>query len=396
MEEEKVNKSEGDENGSSDSLDLSTILKAINANNANLASKLDETKNDILGIIDMNNSKQNMKIDQLELKTQTFFQSRVIPLEKKMGICEESVSDMNKDIGNLGRRVSLIDDDLKETALNVQALESKVNNIQINPMVLGGKVPLVVQQAEEKPKFDPFKRTLHPVKFLKKLERYLQRIGAVNDIEVAIETLEGDARIWAARYEQKWQSFEEFKRDFIHYFWSQEQQEKIRASVYEPRQFNRRNGNFSHHVWYWVDKAQHLEPPVPEKILVSAICKHFPYEIETALIAARVTTIDELLEVLSGLESRDENRPQRQGENSGRRDEGRRLDNRNNVETRRDNWRRPENRDQEEQRRENYRVNYVEGYNRGAPDRGCRRGRGNYRTVSPNPGSEEEEERSEN
>ncbi|KAF5286760.1 hypothetical protein FQA39_LY04183 [Lamprigera yunnana] len=85
-------------------------------------------------------------------------------------------------------------------------------------------------------------------------------------------------------------------------FWSVQVQEKIRASIYEPRGYNKRFGSYSHNVWYWIEQIQ---SKIPEEIFMSAVIKHFPYDIETSLTSARVMTVDDLLEVIKQLENRD-------------------------------------------------------------------------------------------
>ncbi|KAK4881715.1 hypothetical protein RN001_005034 [Aquatica leii] len=357
----------GEENASTEVLDLAIILKAIKNTETNMNQKFDELlRNEMLGIIDTNTNNQNKKIKDLECRTQNYVYSRVVPLENKIADCDKSIGEIHSDVSVLGRTVELIESDVKEMAREMQNLEVKCSKVKVDQVPINTNIPIVVQPADEKPKFDPSKRSGHPVKFLRKLENYLKKINEANKIDKAIECLEGDARIWAECYMQRWQNFEEFKEDFSRQFWSQDQQERIRASIYEPRIYNRRNGNFSQHIWYWVDKTQHLEPPIPEKILVNALCKHFSYEIETALIAARVTSVEELLEVLKGLENRNDGRQHRQGEVVGRRNEERRD-------------------------RDGYRVHHVNRYQRGRANRGFPLRRGPYRAATPSPTRQEEE-----
>ncbi|KAK4885468.1 hypothetical protein RN001_001739 [Aquatica leii] len=262
----------------------------------------------------------------VEILFEQFGESQVflktLPLENKIADCDKSIGEIHSDVSVLGRTVELIESDVKEMAREMQNLEVKCSKVK--------------------------------------------KINEVNKIDKATECLEGDARIWAECYMQRWQNFEEFKEDFSRQFWSQDQQERIRASIYEPRIYNRRNGNFSQHIWYWVDKTQHLEPPIPEKILVNALCKHFSYETETALIASRVTSVEELLEVLKGLENRNDGRQHRQGEVVGRRNEERRD-------------------------RDGYRVHHVNRYQRGRANRGFPLSRGPYRAATPSPTRQEEE-----
>ncbi|KAK4882031.1 hypothetical protein RN001_005350 [Aquatica leii] len=196
---------------------------------------------------------------------ENYVYSRVVPLENKIADCDKSIGEIHGDVSVLGRTVGLVESDVKEMAREMQNLEVKCSKVKVNQGLINTNIPIVVKPAEEKPKFDPSKRSGHPVKFLRKLANYFKKIDEANKIDKAIECLKGDARIWAECYMQRWQNFEEFKEDFSRQFWSQDQQEQIRASIYEPRIYNRRNGNFSQHIWYWVDKTQHLEPPIPEK-----------------------------------------------------------------------------------------------------------------------------------
>ncbi|KAF5286234.1 hypothetical protein FQR65_LT02246 [Abscondita terminalis] len=76
--------------------------------------------------------KQTTMFNQVEKESQSYVDAQIPPLENKLGSVEETMEDMNADIGVLSRTVGLMDSDVKEVAFGIQNLESQLSNNQIN------------------------------------------------------------------------------------------------------------------------------------------------------------------------------------------------------------------------------------------------------------------------
>ncbi|KAF5270906.1 hypothetical protein FQA39_LY08287 [Lamprigera yunnana] len=126
-------------------------------------------------------------INNVEIKINVEIDKRVIPIGNK-----------------LNNKVTELDNEFKEEIAN---LEYKIQSAKRETTASCKKVSFIVQVVEEKSKFDDSNQALHP-----------------DIISTAVESLEGDARIWAERY---------------------------------------------------------IEPKISEDVLVSSQCKHFPFDMDT-------------------------------------------------------------------------------------------------------------------
>lgn len=211
------------------------------------------------------------------------------------------------------------------------------------------------------PNFDGNIQKMHPMEFIEVLEKHFRNktISELEKIEIVIEQLEGDVEIWAKSEPGRWITFDDFRRDFLNYYWSECTQKRILEGLFRPKAYNARYGSMQHHVWTWVNKTRYLTLSISRASLIDSLIKHFPNDVQNILMGARVETTEQLTRLLGGIEEKEK----------GSRREDERNQNPRNVHVINEGWRSPS----------------VRG-NRG---RGMPRGRGyRPRQLSPNEGNE--------
>ncbi|KAK9759152.1 hypothetical protein QE152_g164 [Popillia japonica] len=85
-------------------------------------------------------------------------------------------------------------------------------------------------------------------------------------------------------------------------YWSDNVQKRVLAELLRPRLYNAKLGTMTHHAWYWVKKTQYMDPPVGQKLLIEALIRHYPTEVEDILLGATIETVDptEVEDILLG------------------------------------------------------------------------------------------------
>lgn len=370
-----VGRIKADESGNA----LLQLLQEMKAMGDSINHTITEKVNGVEGKLASFQQYNARLIEEIKIGLEKKVESRIVPLENEIITVERQASKNESDISGLDVKFDMertrtevrfgqVDKRVKLVEGAVVTLSREVKEV-VEEVANGGyrscgtnSVGTTIQINSEKPKFDGSRRALHPIKFMKKLDEYLDmmRTKGRRQLVTAIECLEGDVRIWAECNSHDWSGLEDFKRSFVKQYWSQKAQEKVRAELYRPRVYNSRYGSYTHHVWYWVDKTQHLEPAVSEEILVTALSKHFPLSVERTLISAMIKTKEDLLEVLSRIEDNEREGENSNGNNRYGDNNGRNFINNNNR-----------NRQQED-----FRANNNNSYERRDNLRG--RGRGAY------------------
>ncbi|XP_031340992.1 uncharacterized protein LOC116169104 [Photinus pyralis] len=283
---------------------------------------------------------------------------------------EEIIQDIQAKHGNFKERVKdaivEIEGSMKKNEERIDHQDEEIGiikaNLEARPAKETNSHPAIIYKADhllhQKPKkFDGNIWTIHPVSFLEGLENYLRHFDKKDETKLsyAKEMVEGNAKAWADLNRNNWKTWEEFKDAFIKNYWSEEVQGKIRLQIATPRLYQAKFGKYTDHVWFWVNKTNHLQPPMRESQLVDALSRHFPREVEHILIGSAVNTVKQLINTLERIQtSNQKTRPRYNGPN------------RSQENTR-------EEPERQEQRRQ---VNYIRGgYNN---FNNYRRGRGNY------------------
>lgn len=123
----------------------------------------------------------------------------------------------------------------------------------------------------------------HPVKYLAELDAYFTRMNVTEEdkLDIVNESLVGDALDWAAIYQISWETFEDFKSDFLNSYWSEEAQDKLRQTITTTRWSRKTGRSMENHFAHYVGLARLLTNPIPEATLINELLKHFPPTIQS-------------------------------------------------------------------------------------------------------------------
>lgn len=143
------------------------------------------------------------------------------------------------------------------------------------------------------------KKEQHPVRFIEELEGYFEDTGVrePRQLQVAISCLTGIVAEWAEVFRGEWNSFARFRTAFLTEYWSTNRQEEVRRNI-TMSCWDAKNGKMSDHYIRQVNRARHLDPPLPEWHLVQTLARHFPLDIERGMVTAKVRTNAEAIKFL--------------------------------------------------------------------------------------------------
>lgn len=151
------------------------------------------------------------------------------------------------------------------------------NNLGISQPVA---IPqIILKQPENPPSFRD--NVTNPIRFIQDIEKYFKKsnIQGAQQLEAALECLEGPARNWSTIYKPSWKTYEDFRKDFLNNYWSDLEQGKIRHMILTGTWKNRHT--MGDHFAYYVNLAQQLTNPFQETELVSLLLRHFPIHVQS-------------------------------------------------------------------------------------------------------------------
>lgn len=167
-----------------------------------------------------------------------------------------------------------------------QKLSSQINTTSDNNVVATTSVnnrPIYVTQQPTIPTFSGVTSQKHPVKFLEEVEVYLSKLNVplTKRLDIIREALVDEAREWANIFQISWETYEDFRNDFLHAFWSEEEQNKLRTSITTHRWNAAQRRTMESHFAHYVGRARLLTNPIPENLLVGELMKHFPATLQS-------------------------------------------------------------------------------------------------------------------
>lgn len=150
----------------------------------------------------------------------------------------------------------------------------------------------------EKPLFNPAR--FHPMIFLERFDRYfrLARFDADEKLEVVRGCLIGTALDWASVRESSWRSFDDFKKDFLAYFWSTDQQHAERTRLTNKRYVAEGGLSMPQYFLKQVSLFRAFQPPIPEEMIVADIMRQYPQNIRALWAVCPVRNVDGALKFL--------------------------------------------------------------------------------------------------
>nr|CAI5850546.1 unnamed protein product [Callosobruchus analis] len=164
--------------------------------------------------------------------------------------------------------------------------------------------------------------TMHPMLFLKKLERYFEDAGVPDKAKVglAINCLRSSAADWVANKEASFSSYDIFKDMFKKRYWGEDEERQLFYSI-KYGVYN--GGNKADYILKLASQASFLSQEIKEKDLVEMLLGHFGNDIQRGAVLSGVKCIDDLEEYMRKIDSIENNNDRRRRQEDNGRDRAR-------------------------------------------------------------------------
>nr|CAI5827970.1 unnamed protein product [Callosobruchus analis] len=160
--------------------------------------------------------------------------------------------------------------------------------------------------------------TMHPMLFLKKLERYFEDAGVPDKAKVglAINCLRSSAADWVANKEASFSSYDIFKDMFKKMYWGEDEERQLFYSI-KYGVYN--GGNKADYILKLASQVSFLSQEIKEKDLVEMLLGHFGNDIQRGTVLSGVKCIDDLEEYMRKIDFIENNNDRhRRQEDNGR------------------------------------------------------------------------------
>lgn len=138
----------------------------------------------------------------------------------------------------------------------------------------------VIQPTIEKPNFNG-KGDHNPMRFLKRLKRYINSIGAQDRaIDIATDCLSGPALKILELNSKSWVTIEDFETDFRRSYWGDQHQEAARHRLMSTTFDASRKLTMCEHFADQVDTVSSLTIPWSERDIVNCVMRHYPTDVQ--------------------------------------------------------------------------------------------------------------------
>lgn len=276
---------------------------------------LSETNNSDLYVVTPSVTELLQEI--LRQQTRANDQSRDLLLQGLANVTNVS-QDIRASTESLGRNLNnffeTMTQNLDNFRSNLPSQQSTITNIGSLPTIsnsnesvgtnvneLSQNLSQLSQLISTRPELPPKFRNSHlvnPIRFLQDLEKYFKRAGIHEGryLEIALDSLEGPAENWATIYKSVWKKYNDFRRSFLHTYWSEQEQSKLRHRILTDTWTNKHS--MIDHFAYFVNLAELLTEPFSERELVVHLMRHFPVHIQSLWSLAGQQTLAEAAEFL--------------------------------------------------------------------------------------------------
>lgn len=211
----------------------------------------------------------------------TLIERQAVRFQNTMTLVINLIEENKSQVGILNSKFLDVETQVGKITTQLEQARAQASNPSFSGFSgFGGPSPTVVfSQQDTPPLFDPAKR-FGSGRYLEDLELYFQKrqIPEERKLEVAIEGLQGHAKNWATVYKSSWKTFDDFRSGFQNYFWSLQDQGKVRHQINSGRW--KSESTLSEHFAYMASLANLLTNPIPEDILVEELIRHFPTHIQ--------------------------------------------------------------------------------------------------------------------
>lgn len=144
----------------------------------------------------------------------------------------------------------------------------------------------VAGSVTKKPRFNPKRH--HPVTFLERFERYfcLGRFDVGEKLDVVRSCMVGSTLDWVDVREGSWRDFEDFRRDFLGYFWSADLQHAERTRLSNMHYASEGVLSMPQFFLRQVTLFKTFTPVIPEETIVADVMRQFPQSIQSLWVVS--------------------------------------------------------------------------------------------------------------
>jgi hypothetical protein len=155
---------------------------------------------------------------------------------------------------------------------------------------------------------------------LRQLDNYFKIKGIPKELQLAIatRTIKGFVgKSWIVASAGDWKDYDDFKAAFVHQYWNLNSQShcQTRCSIYQAKYNRYDNESMSDHFLKFEALAKVLQPKMTDAEILSAMQNHYSVVIQRNWVTAQIRDIQGAITFLKQVESIEENKPNRKGDN---------------------------------------------------------------------------------
>lgn len=280
--------------------EMLTKIDKLEENNVNLNIRM-ETIN-----VELNKKIDNIAINienEIIKKVDSKIDSRVQEVQQNINkVIDNKIENIDKQISNVQRQNKNQYDELNNKIIQETGqIKEQIGIIQINNNSQGIINRANQWETEKVYFYGDYK--VHPKTFVKNLYELLRNVNDIRNIKTVIRNnLKGDAEIWYAIVEDKYDTLEQFIEIFLANFWGEAQQSKVREKLFNGRYRENMNDSKERYVLKKYSDVRYLEPKMPDTEIIKYLARHFNDEIRDVILIQGIDTIDRLLQYLRRIE----------------------------------------------------------------------------------------------
>lgn len=280
---------------------LMKMQQDLKQGNENLTQRIEQSRTDLGNRINETNAaiiQINERFNQQYEKVKT----KVVEIEGRIEKVDDRVNVIAGQLEDTDAEVQLLQSNNYDIETQVKNLRETVKNLEETKgqtvVVKGWKHNNI-----EEPLFSEYKKV--PMEFIQRIKEYFVDITESNWGRMKMtldQCFKGIHDHWWGSARDDIQNLEDFIQRFKGRYWSEIIQGRIREDISSGKYECNRGLTPSAYFLGKVRSAKHLEPPLPESMLVKKLSYHFHECIYQAHIAGHINTIEGMEAILNDVE----------------------------------------------------------------------------------------------
>lgn len=212
------------------------------------------------------------------------------------------VSMLNKMAEIISTAMAPITERLEELEHRSSSTSSVTPEVLTTTNRLTSESRVLMVQTPTKPIFSG--KDLHPMDFMENLQKYITKMGYHDaSLDTALDCLIGEAKNWSKIYLHKWQSFEEFRVDFMNQYWGREAQNQIKRKLGSQKWTPHCGKRMTEYFTELFSEAKRLTSYSNDDAIVDDIMQHYPQDIRRLWVTKESRGAIAAVEFLKSIES---------------------------------------------------------------------------------------------